>query len=715
MPREKLRSNWSQVWVAVTAVLAAVTVVLAFRADLTGGIQGWALPIFGVVVGFFTAVFTTVKGHTARAVASWAMWPVADGMWAVFAVYCGFSAWVLGTLIGGAVVLAAIGHFLNPTEAVVRLMQPASQVPIPVVGAMPPVETVASARQTIIRRVTKQPITVTQVEPWDVPANGERIYVDLPVGMPWTDLADYCAALQGAWRLLPGCVVRVLPGDHQGSAVLDVMLRDSLADTAPPEPKNYSPASIYHSFKVLRTPRNEPIEVCLREQSMVVGGTTGAGKTTLLHRIILWLARCVDALIWIIDLNGGGLGAPWVTAWAQGRADRPTVDWIADSEVEAAVMTAVGVAIAKDRKTDSEGIRRKREANTTSLPVDARKAAVVILTDEGGEVAQAVGLLGLLVSQRISRIVQIGRAEAVRVVMSVLRGTSDLLDKNLRVNAATRICLRMEEPDEYVHVLGVTPPGRADLLHKGTGFVRRGGVDPKPVFAISSNFLLDEIDEASVATAHLRPALDDRAQLVASRVRISDVLEGKAVAVVEDDPGVMAVLRDVDAGAAYSRRWERYAPKLALLRGEEPPDDEVPPPAPAPTPTTPASSPAPGQQGSVLDELLEESDPQRTAKPTPVATKRQGVDLSDQAAVDEQARQLLADLAEVTLTARDVILQILNSRPTEMLTSAEIGMELERRGAAVSRTHRQEVLKELREEGLLLHANGKYQSSQAAA
>src|SRR5439155_15120949 len=101
----------------------------------------------------------------------------------------------------------------------------------------------------------------------------------------------------------------------------DVMLRDCLAE--PTElTEDYSAASINDEFPVMSSPRGERLNICLRIKSMIVGGTTGSGKTTLLNRLILWLARCVDALIWVIDLNGGGVAAPWIEPWALGKASR---------------------------------------------------------------------------------------------------------------------------------------------------------------------------------------------------------------------------------------------------------------------------------------------------------------------------------------------------------------------------------------------------------
>src|SRR5262249_24225717 len=143
-----------------------------------------------------------------------------------------------------------------------------------------------------------------------------------------------------------------------------------------------------------------------------------------------------DCLIWVVDTNGGGVATPWLEPWARGEANIPVIDWVAPTDEEAAVMVAVAAAIAKDRKTSPEANRRKRAANSMILPVDADLPAILVLTDEGGEVRQSVSLLGQLAATGISRLAQIGRAEAVRVVMSVLRGTADLLDKGMRVMAA---------------------------------------------------------------------------------------------------------------------------------------------------------------------------------------------------------------------------------------------------------------------------------------
>jgi hypothetical protein len=366
---------------------------------------------------------------------------------------------------------------------------------------------------------------------------------------------------------------------------------------------------------------------------------------------------------------------------------------VADDEVEGAVMVAIASAIAKDRKTSRVAVERKRAAKTMVLPVAADLPAIVVLCDEGGEMRQKANLLGQLVIVGLSRLAQIGRAEGVRVVMSILRGTADLLDKGLRVNAALRICLRMEEEDEYTHVLG-SHPGSTRLLHTGSGYTRRS-TDPRPVFSRSADFPRDAIERAAVALAPHRPALDERGRLVASRLTLSEALGGR-----EPWPEVMKhqVMRDVKAGRAYEDRWVRYANKLAEMRGEDIPEDDEPggpteDTAGADVATGAASSLPPGV-ADLVGSVPTVSAPPVTAAPIP-APARAALDLDGQD-VDDGARELLAGLEAPALTAREQIILILGDVWPEALTSDQIGTELERRtDKAGSRTHRQNLLRDM--------------------
>lgn len=453
--------------------------------------------------------------------------------------------------------------------------------------------------EAIIRGVTGWSVDVVGWEPWEKnSADGLRLFVELPPdkGVTAEDLAGHALSLAASARLPKGCAVRVDGADRQGVAAVDVMLRNSLADTTGVHVEPSTPASITESFPVLTTPRGEVLSICLRIYSMIIGGTVGSGKTTLLHRIIMWLARCTDSLVWVIDLNGGGVAEPWINPWANDKTSKPVIDWLADNEPEAAAMTAVAIEVARDRKTNREALRRLRNANTTVLPLDAKMPGIVLLTDEGGELRQAASLFGQLAEQRTARLAQIGRAVGVRLIMSVLRGTADLTNKGFRVVAAIRLCLRLDEAGEYEHILDANP-GKVDLGGAvGAGFLKTAEIS-RPVLGRTVNVDLRTIEAHAIACGHLRPDLDEWGLAAAAKVNPYTLMGGRQPA-----PEFMQleVMKDAARGEVYTNRWVRYRRKLAEMRGEEYEEEDRDEAQPEAGPV-PAGGPA--QTGSVIDAL----------------------------------------------------------------------------------------------------------------
>lgn len=668
---------WVPAWMVGTVLVA--TVLGSGQSPLS-----WWAPLGAAPVGVVAAVLVTFAMDRPLAVPHRVVAVAGACLWAAVVARSGWTDVRTMTLLGGAVLVAALELFIPAAHAPTAWTgQPGEAVdrrPAPV-----------REWEALLRQLTRKPVVVRSVSPWERSGDGEQVHVDLPVDMTVKDLAAICDKIASGRWLPQGCAVEAKDGVHQGSAVLDVMLRDCLAGDSRIIAEPTSPASINDRFDVATTARGEKLEVCLRQKSAVVGGTVGSGKTTLLHRIIFFLARCTDTLIWVIDLNGGGVAAPWTRAYAVGEARVPTVDWIADNEAEAAVMVAVGRAIAKDRKTSREAIRRKREANTTILPVDASLPAFVILTDEGGEVRQAAGLLARLVDEGVARLAQIARAEGGRVVMSILRGTSDLLNKGLRSVVGIRVCLRMEEEAEYDHVLGVNP-GRARLLHIGSAYVYRTDTDYRPALARTVDVDLQSIERHSIATAHLRPQLDERGRKVAAKVTVQDVLDGRDPR-DHVDIARLPVMRDVEAGRAYEGRWERKAAMLAELRGVDLPEDDEPQrPAVAPDRPTVAAPGSAAERlllgtGVIVDGPAPAPTPQ-PAPPEPTPVTERDVLAEAELLLSPEHLALTGtpgQPAEQTpATAREAILLVLRDARPDLLTNAQVHARVVASGYEVS-------------------------------
>jgi hypothetical protein len=556
-------------WLALIGVLGAICAALAAR--VIPGIPDILPALGGTFIAIFVLLSCSISGQprktTIISTASFAL----GGVWASFAARLGLSPLMIVVLLLAAVALFLVGVAEKRAEAA-RKEDEAARVAAKtdaVAAAMIRDQREATIEH-LIQRITKQRLTVTGVVPWDDPENGEDVHIDLPEGFTPRMLADYTDRIQSSptLRLPQGCVVTVVDGAYQCEAILSIMKRDCLKDhLLLDEPS--APASVNDEFDLIRAPQGHWFRVSVRIACMIVGGTTGSGKTTLLNRIIAYLARCTDALVWVVDFNGGGLGAPWTRLYEEGKADRPIVDWLADNETEAAVLMACAHEIATSRKTDREAVALKRAAGSNILPVSAGKPAIVVITDEGGEVRQAASILGQIVCDRISRLAQIGRAEAVRVIMSVLRGTADLLDKALRAVCAIRVCLRMDEEGEADHVLGRNP-GRTHLLHTGSAWLYRTTKDHRPIIGRSVDVPPAVIEAHSAAVAHLRPELDKAAQRVCQNLSLTSVFDGRDP---QNFPDLLdrKPLVDVTLGKAYTGRWERRKARLsAIERGEDP-------------------------------------------------------------------------------------------------------------------------------------------------
>lgn len=571
----------------------------------------------GMLLGLI--IYVARRTHTTMARATLtALAVVVGSCWSSVAAAVGITALAVVVLAVGVTAVTTIMLALptppTPEELAAAAAVAAANDPN---HGLPPGRTrLEEDLQALLRRLSKTPISVIKADPWEKPEDGVDVRISLVEGMEPKDLTDLCGKIQSSpqLRLPRGCVVTILDGEYQCEAIIRIMLRDCLKDHARLDDyETATPASVNDSFPLMRSPQGSWFMVCLRIFCMVVGGTTGSGKTTLLNRIIAYLARCTDALIWVVDFNGGGLGAPWNQPFEEGLAEKPIIDWLGDTEEESAAIMACAKGVAKDRKTNRVAVRLRRDAKTNVLPVSAQMPAIVVITDEGGEVRQAASVLGQVVCSQISSLAQIGRETGVRVIMSVLRGTADLLDKALRSVCSIRVCLRMDEPGEYDHILARNP-GRINLLHTGSGWIFRSTEDYQPAVGCSVDVEPEFIEQHAIACAHLRPTLDEGGQKICANIRLVDVFDGRNPNNFEDLLGHPA-LADVANGDVYRRRHERRAERLAALeRGEDPNTTS------GTRTVTTAHAPA---AGSAMEHLLNQVDRLGTSRPPAKNTRPQ--------------------------------------------------------------------------------------------
>lgn len=250
-----------------------------------------------------------------------------------------------------------------------------------------------------------------------------------------------------------------------------------------------------------------PAQVHWREQSALFSGAKGSGKTTLLNVATAEVGRCTDALVWHIDLTGGGLTRPWLDPWLRGESDRPAVDWAVTTPPEALDMVEAALDVSRGRKASAW--EKKKEADSTLMPVSRDLPEIVLVVDEGKTLLSPMNgpktTLGKL-RVALEELQDIARDSAVNPVLSTLRATQDSLSPSIKVQAACRVAMAGSEDSELAYLLGWKNYSNSDLAGPGTGFLANGDGDARPYRVY--NLVPSRIAELARLISHRRPELD---------------------------------------------------------------------------------------------------------------------------------------------------------------------------------------------------------------
>ncbi|MER6335228.1 hypothetical protein ABT298_39295, partial [Streptomyces sp. NPDC001034] len=308
-------------------------------------------------------------------------------------------------------------------------------------------------------------------------------------------------------------------------------------------------------------------------------GPTGSGKTNLVHLILAGFARAEDILTWVIDLNAGSAGLPWVLPALNGeikRADggpvRPGIDWLAGTYDEAMTMLDTAVKVAKQRKMAYQDLLA--QANTDLLPISARIPQIMLVIDEGAEILASSDRNVRKLGDKILEVIRIARAMGVRTVLTALGATGSVLG-NLMIRREAKVRVALTGGETEGMDLSKMFPGSRGLRvdqapFKGAGFMSTPE-SPAALFK-AWRILPNQIREIIAATSDRHPTLDD--------------ISAKA------------------AGPAYARRWD--TDRTAWMRDHTPTDDN--------TPSEPAPKTASGRAGLNLSALRSEPTPDPTVE-----------------------------------------------------------------------------------------------------
>ncbi|MDH2388290.1 hypothetical protein QCN29_05700 [Streptomyces sp. HNM0663] len=531
--------DWAAGHGPVTGALSATTGCLAVATTgaAAGMPPGWALAIgtAGAIGHTVTSLRERLSARTIGMRA--ASWLIGAG-WTTWAMTTGPLNWAaLGSL-------ATFGVGMGAAARATLLREEARELEAIAAAERQISRELSAERRAIatewvdrIKRVCGITVRVLAVEQWPTGA-GFTIDAELPAGGTTYDkIARESARLSADARLPHGCTATASQGIDQGRVLIDVTTVNVLAAEVT-YPTDYGPLSLHTGIPWgLRTNADE-VRAYLREQCALVVGPTGSGKTNMVHTILAGFARTTDVLTWVIDLNAGSAGLPWVRPALAGDGEgmRPGVDWLASTAEEAELMLDAVVRVAKHRKMAYQDLMSK--ANTDLLPVSAQIPQIMLVIDEGAEILAGTDKESRKLAAKILEVIRIARAMGIRTVLTALGATGAVLG-NLMIRREAKVRVALTGGETEGMDLGKQFPGSRGLRvdqapYKGAGFM--GTPESAPALFKSWRILPNQIRDIVAATSDRHPTLD--------------TVSSKA------------------AGPEYARRWDHA--RTAWMRDDQP-------------------------------------------------------------------------------------------------------------------------------------------------
>ncbi|MEU7412267.1 hypothetical protein AB0B40_23560 [Streptomyces sp. NPDC042638] len=541
--------DWAAGHGPVTGALSATTG--AFAVATTGAATamppGWALAVGAAGALGHTVIGLRVRNAGRTLATRAASWLVGAG-WTTWAMTHGPLTWAalgslatLGVGIGAAAHSSALFEEAREDEAIAAQERQ--------IAAELSAERRAIAAEWVdrIQRVCSLTVRVLGVEMWPT-GTGFSIDAELPPGgATYAKIASESARLSADARLPHGCTAVATPGIHQGRVIIDVTTVNVLEEERT-YPTDYAPLSVHTGIPWGYRTNAENILAYLREQCALVVGPTGSGKTNMVHAILAGFARAEDVLTWVIDLNAGSAGLPWVLpalngeiGAGDGKPVRPGVDWLAGTFDEAVLMLETAVRVAKQRKMGYQDLLSK--ANTDLLPISAQIPQIMLVIDEGAEILASPDRQMRKLAEKILEVIRIARAMGLRTVLTALGATGSVLG-NLMIRREAKVRVALTGGETEGMDLSKMFPGTRGLRvdqapYKGAGFM----ATPESAAGLFKTWriLPNQIRDIIAATSDRHPVMDD--------------ISAKA------------------AGSAYARRWD--AERTAWMRDHAPTDNST--------------------------------------------------------------------------------------------------------------------------------------------
>lgn len=452
-------------------------------------------------------------------------------------------------LVTAGVIAALMARALRPDPADDTIVPPVAASLGPRSSEHPKAMQIRHLLNTLLKLPPDRGLTLANWKVWDRDA-GYTAVLEFPPrsGVTIKRVQQLVDDVMAELRLPMGCRVRITSGPHNASVRVEVTLVNQLL-TVREYPTDLSPRSIRDPLAIGFKADGSDALINVHQDSALIVGQPGSGKTVMLHDLIASLLRCRDTLLFVVDVNGGGVALPWLRPYAADHTTKPAIDWIAPNLDEALKMADFLYAVAQTRKAQYAALAAAQ--NVDILPVSPKIPAIIVLVDEGGEIfGDSAGPEAAHVARRLLAVQRISRAMCIRFVLTSLRGTGTYLPSDMKKACPIRAVGKVDGDDEIANVLDWHSGCSVDqLVAKGQFFLREMGGGGSPELIRSFDLKPNRIATIVEQTSDHRPdGLDD-------------------------------VSRAVDP-ALYDQRWQRIRPWLRGIAGLPPEEDDDAPATP---------------------------------------------------------------------------------------------------------------------------------------
>ena len=425
-----------QTWEHATETVALLgAAALAAVAVLPGtGVPGWAIwgiELLGGAVAALTiwsstgsALFSCYALSVGAFLGTWSAWALHRGLW---------HAAVIVIWLGGLIVLGPAG---------------ALACRVPGVPEYPDQEVPEEEEEDELANFTHMFSEIDGcggVEAVDITEerSGRVVRLQLPrTGrVTMANLEAVSTRIEVILHLKRGAV-DFYHASHSGDVVMRLRERNVLASKIFMKPEHQA-STINKPFAIGVCEDGSLAMFTLRELHVLIAGTTGSGKSNLNNVIVGQLARCVDTIIWMIDMKGGRTARPWLQPWIEGKAGAPVLDWVATTRSEAEAMMKAFVK-AIDVRANS-GIGGSKIIPSASMP------QIILICDEMADLFGALrgtkkdvgeDATNSVFIRLAEEVAQKGRSEAGASVWATQRATVTMAGSgDLKANLRQRIAL----------------------------------------------------------------------------------------------------------------------------------------------------------------------------------------------------------------------------------------------------------------------------------